>query len=322
MAENGTGLAVMPIAAGLPGSGGGVFEILEAIWRRRLTLVLVTAVALALGTLAVLAFPQRYRAVTQITIDPRGVQVLDKELTPRSSSAEAQASLVDTEMRVLVSDLVLGAVVAANGLNEDPEFLGQTGLVSRLRAALLGPRARTPEERSAIALEGLRARVRTLRLPGTYAIQLSTDSLQAEKSARLARSIVASYMDVKSNQRREASRRASEALDARLGDLRERVAQAEGAVEAYKRENLVMGADGRLNNEQQLQEVTSQLVAARNAVSERQSRATQIEGLLRSGGVGEDLPEALQSGAPPEGPRRPRRSAAAPQSASRGSGAR
>jgi len=296
MAENGARLAAMPEATGGSSLNGGLPDILEAIWRQHVLVLFVTLAALVLGAVAVNALPQRYTATAQITIDPRGLQVVANELTPRDSAGEAQASVIDTELRVIVSNLVLGEVVSAQNLDSDPEFLGQTSLGGRVRTYLRGQRVRGPDERHLVALEALRGKVRTLRPAGTYAVQISVDTLQAEKSARLAQAVIATYIERKLNQRRDSLRRASKELVARLGDLQARVAQAEGAVEAYKRENMVMGADRRLNNEQQLGEVTSQLTNARRDVSEREARAAQVlRSAARPGSVGDDLPETVQS---------------------------
>lgn len=274
-----------------------VSEVVAAI-RHNLGLVaLVVALALALGASTILAFPRTYTATGQITIDPRGLQVVQNDLTPRGTTSEAQAVLVDTETRVLVSDIVLSTVVASERLSDDPEFLGQTKLLNQIRAALFGPKVQSAEQRRLAALEELNRRTRILRPSGTFAVQISVTTSDPRKSAQLVNAIVSSYIEAKGEQRKDAARRAADGLDARLGDLRDRVADAEGKVEAFKRKNNIVTQDGRLNNDQQLSEATSQLVAARYILNERQARYAQVEKALRIGAATDDLPDALKSAA-------------------------
>ena len=76
-------------------------ELLGILWRRRRWIGLGTA-AFVLAALAfVIAVPPRYTSIAQLLIDPRGLQVIDKEVTPTSQTAEVAAAVVETQIRLL-----------------------------------------------------------------------------------------------------------------------------------------------------------------------------------------------------------------------------
>src|SRR5262249_7621250 len=87
----------------------------------------------------------------------------------------------------------------------------------------------------------------------------------------------------------------SESLTARLSELRARVQRAEEVVQRYRMDNDILGAGGRLVQEQQLTDLNNQLTAARVRTAEARARYDQLLELERTGGGAGATSEAVQS---------------------------
>ena len=95
--------------------------------------------------------------------------------------------------------------------------------------------------------------------------------------------------------RAETARRVTDSLSARLSELRERVRDAEEQVERYKREHNIVGASGRLVDEQQLTELNNQLGMAKARTAEAKARYEQLQRQQRGGADAGATAEAVQS---------------------------
>jgi succinoglycan biosynthesis transport protein ExoP len=280
-----------------PGAGIAIDEMLETISRRRRWVAGVTAVTLLLGVAVVLAFPMRYKATTQLTADPRGLQVLANELTPRGQTTEVNAAVVETQARVLASDMVLRRVVESERLDRDPEFNGTPEtLFAQAKShikGLLGPAS--GYDATTQALITLRERTKVQPTNGTYVIDINVSTREPQKSARIAQAISEAYLTAESAARRVTGQRTSGSLAAQLEDMRDRVTRAEAEAERFKRENNIVGINGRLVSEQQLADLSSQLTAARALTGEMRVRFEQTDRLSHTGGVADASLEAAQS---------------------------
>lgn len=266
--------------------------------RRRLWMVaLVSALFLGAGVAYMVLAPPRFVATAQIFIDPRGLQVLDKEVNPRAQNSEAQVPLVESEMRVLKSTKVLGLLIDRESLEADPEFTkGRWSPVAALKtwiSDLIGLARRETDLRIAV-LNELDERVAVRRAERSFVIDITVVTEDPAKSARLANGLVRAYMEQGAVAQAEAARRSGEALSGRLEELRARVRDAEDRVEQYKAQTGMIGAGGRLVSDQQLSDLNNQLGVARTRTGEARAKMEQIESLKRGADAGA-FTEAVQS---------------------------
>jgi polysaccharide biosynthesis transport protein len=264
------------------------------LWRRRGLIALCVGVVVLGAGLADLLVTPRYRAISQIMIGPVDLRVVEKSVMPPAPTADANVIQVESETRILTSDRVLRRVIESERLTSDPEFGGAAAsLLSKLRA-LLAPASRASDPELA-ALRQLQRSVTAKRSERTYVVDLMVDTREPEKSARIANAISQAYLDEQTAARSAAARRASDSVSARLSELRERVRQAEEQVERYKRDHNIVGAGGRLVDEQQLTELNNQLTMARARTAEAKARYEQVLRLQRSGADPGATAEAVQS---------------------------
>jgi polysaccharide biosynthesis transport protein len=269
---------------------------LTFLWRRKRLVAISVAAGLLLSLVADLVITPHYRAVSQIFIGPVDLRVVEKTVMPAAQTADANVIQVESESRILTSDRVLLRVIDSEKLAADPEFgAARTSLMSKLRAAVgLGsePKAGDAE---LTALRQLQRSVSAKRSERTYVVDLMVDTADRDKSARIANAIAQAYLDEQTAARAVAARRATDSLSSRLGELRERVRNAEEQVERYKREHNIVGPTGRLVDEQQLTELNNQLTIAKARTAEAKARYEQSLRVQRSGADAGATSEAVQS---------------------------
>ncbi|RZK79306.1 MAG: lipopolysaccharide biosynthesis protein, partial [Methylobacterium sp.] len=132
-------------------------DLWRILWRRKRT-VLGTALVLGLLVLAyALITPSLYTATAQILIDPRDRQVVLNDVNPAALSPDGGIAQVESQVKVIESDAVLGRAVTQARLESEPGFgAAQDGLVARsiasLRELVLGPKPERPVDARGRAL--------------------------------------------------------------------------------------------------------------------------------------------------------------------------
>lgn len=265
-------------------------EFLAGLWRRRAFPLAGALLGLMVAGLFLLLTPYRYVAVAQLLIDPTDLRVVENAVTSPNALGDSTVALVESQVRVLTSDNVLRKVVETQGLDQDPEFTG-SGLGAMVG---LGP-ALARGDPSHVALRALEQVVSARRQERTYVVDLAVTTGNAEKSVSITNAIVNAYIEDQAAARSQAARRATSALSSRLQELKDRVREADEAVEKYKGQHDLIGASGQLVKEQQLSELNSQLILAQARTAEAKARNEQIERLQRSGADPGAIAEAVQS---------------------------
>lgn len=280
--------------------------VAATLWRRR-RLIAATVAGVVAATLVVLLMRvHTYTASTRILIDPRGFQVVEKDLTPNSQSSEGNTAHVENQMRVLTSDKVLGQVVDQQNLATDIEFGAKPpSLLSWPSAMFRAAFGRTPgaDQPRAKALRALRHAVVAERPQGSYVIDLFVSTGSPEKSARIANSIASLYLESEKTARNDAAQRISQSLTARADELRERLRTAEQRVESYRQANDILdigsagtaGSEIRLLSQEQLSQMNQQVSLAKARTSQAQARVDQIKRLRAEGAGYSAYADAVQS---------------------------
>lgn len=256
---------------------------LFALLRRRAPWILAWAIAGALAAfLGGKALTPRFSAEAQLYIDPRDLHLFDKELTPGNQDSAGLLTIVESQAQVITSNSVLKRVVERMNLGRDPEFTG--GGPSLLeRFGLASPSDSDPARDGAVVLEALKKRVYVGRAGRTFIVDVGVWSVDADKAARLANTIVASYLAEDRANRAEAATTASAGLTAQLAELRRAVVSAEDRVQAHKIAHDLIGTRDTLVTDQQLTQLNAQLSAARVRVGDAQARFDQFQRLQAAG---------------------------------------
>jgi uncharacterized protein involved in exopolysaccharide biosynthesis len=275
-----------------PESGVSLRFIKDTLFRGASVIAIcgLVPVVAALGYLSVV--PPSYMASTEILLDPRGLKAIQNDLTPRSENNESAIALLESQIRIVRSESVLRGVIGRLNLERDPEFVGERGIFSPLRDLISSP---PTEDARTRALRSLQRAVQVDRASRSYVIVVNASSEDPNKAARIADTIAAVYLDEEVRARADAARRVGRSMTSRLQELADNVRDSERNVEQFKQQNNLVGAGKRLINDQQLEELTTQLTLARSVTTEQKGRVDQIERLMKADADPDTIAEAIQS---------------------------
>lgn len=301
-----------------PSPGPSVVNLAElvAILGRRRSLILRTMLAALIVVFAYwMLVKPTFVSSARLLIDPRGLQVVDRDLTPRGQGGEINLAVVESQMRVLTSDNVLMRVVQKLDLRNDPEFSANRGISGWIKSRMpeFLRRPMTEAEGLVLVLAEFRKSIKADRLQNSFIVDLSVTTEDRDKSARIANEIASVYTDTEITNREQLAMRTSDSLAGRLSELKTKVRAAEEAVERYKRQNNIVmtggatgglagtatspgvNTGGSLFSDQELAQLNQQLAQVRTQAAQAQARAEQIERVLRAGGSPDSIAEAVQS---------------------------
>ena len=292
-----------PRPAAMPASGGfSVLDLVQLLWRRKIT---IAAAALLCACLAVAigkSLTPRYTASAQLYVDPRELQLVDRELTPRSQDVSGLAIVVESQARLITSNKVLLQVIKETNLEKDPEFGGDGATSKGILATLLGlfgiELKQTAEQRKEVelaTLDALNKHVNVKKTDRSFIVDVDVWSVKPEKAALLANAIAKTYLAESSRSQAYAVRRATSDLSGRLKELQERLRNAENTLATYKAQNNFVGTQDTLISDQQLSASNQRLAAARALTLDAQAKYDQIEASRRASTDAGAIPEALQS---------------------------
>ncbi len=270
------------------------------ILRRRLGLIVMTvAVVMSIaGAYAFLTTPI-YTASTKILIDPRKKHTIGTEVVPSGLGTTAGESfaLVDSQVKMILSDAVLRPVVRELHLATDPEFgAPRPGLLSGITGLFASSAndaaADNPEERALVALT---KHLKVERDDQTYVIEIDASSENAAKAARIAQAVAESYMADQSRDKVDTTQQVSSRMDGQLATLRDRLQKAETKVETFRAAHNLQEAEGELIDTRQLKGLNDQLTAAKADLAKNEAKVQQVERILKSGVEPEMIGDAIAS---------------------------
>src|ERR1035437_1304031 len=278
----------------------------------------VSLLTMAIGVINLITTPSSFTAVATMLIDTRKAQSFQQQ--PLYSDAQIDSASIESQVRILKSDIVGLSVIKNLRLNEDPEFIGSDwgGVVASeydvMRRALGVLASRLNVKRfigsgwggvvaseydvMRRALVVLASRLNVKRDGLSYVIELSFRSYDADKAARIANAIVDAYIVDQLDAKYQSTLRASTWLQDRIRDLRAQASAGEQAVVDFKREHNIIDAAGKSTIGQRLGEINSQLIIVRAQTAEARARLDRIQTVLSfdsSGAVNATVTDTLKS---------------------------
>ena len=284
----------------LPSFGDGR-QLLAATRRQIMVCCAFVVLALGLGGVYLVTVKPRYTADAFILIDNRRIRAIESSYSDDASAgmADAASMLVDSQVEVIKSEKIARSVIARLSLLDDPQFKtidsSNGGLIKSLRRFVLaafGVQAtessdqlsqhpiNNEEARLHAAAEAIRRNMGASRVARTMVLKISYTSPDREKAAEIANAYAETYLADQLDAKVEATKRASEWLEDRIGDLKKKALSSDLAIQKFREEHGLILSGGRLVDEQQLSEINTQLVAARGDTGRAEARYQRIEGII------------------------------------------
>lgn len=261
-----------------------VRDILAVLQRHYKLIVLCVVAGILMGIVYILFTPPRFSSTTSIIIDPRGGNNSLSELINDSMSMKDNLML-ESQLEVLRSRRLLEKVAEKAGVFEGVAVPKKSWFKEMLFGAPdVAKEAEIFAKVRQGRLQGFMGGLSVGRVRGTYVITISYTSGNPEYAAKIANLVADVYLDSELEAQYEASQRAGEWLKTRLAVLHKELTEAEKAVEAYKEANNIVQSGGRnLLSDQQISELSSNLIIARSESAQAKARYDNIQSIIRAG---------------------------------------
>ena len=279
-------------------AGFNVLQLARLLWQRKVAIATAGLICACAAVMIGKSLTPRYAATAQLYVDPRELQLVDRELTPRSQDISGLAMVVESQARLITSNNVLLQVIQDAHLERDPEFGGDAKGVMATLLGLFGLDIHSAGEvklGQMAALDALNRHISVKKTDRTFIVDIDVWSYDPAKAAMLANAISNAYLAESRNSQATAARRATTDLSGRLKELQERLRNAENTLAVYKAQNNFVGTQDTLISDQQLSASNQRLAAARALTLDAQAKYDQIESSRRASTDAGAIPEALQS---------------------------
>ena len=242
--------------------------------------VVIASVALVVGvvTISTLRSTPIYEAVGSIAINKMDPVTLN--LKDASSSVDYyDPTDLDTEVRILKSDLLALQVIRELNLDKQPEFGGKSKSPSS--SLELTTDAMQPDSaRTSAVLASFKGSLQVALVPNTRIIEIRYRSADKNLAARIVNTLANTYVEQNFKTRFESTMQASDWLSKQLVDLQIKVETSQEKLVKYQKEHEILGIDEKQNiTTAKLDELNRELTSAESARMEKES----IYHLVQSG---------------------------------------
>jgi polysaccharide biosynthesis transport protein len=284
-----------------------LLHICLGVVRRQFWVILFClTLGLAAGVVYLLITPPTYTAWATMLLDSRKGGVQQKSVL---GDSPADAVWIDSQVGVLTLERdKIGQLVAEKlNLATKPEIYDPgDGVISGLLATISRFFQReTPDEQGAKS-ESARTQqaagavgggLDVKRVGFSYLVNINFSSHSQDLAVKIANAAADAYVVAEMNARYEGLRQASDWLQERYQTLRDQASTADRAVVEFKSKNNIVTSEGKLINDQQLNEINNRLGTARAHTADEEARLSQIEVVLKdqekTGTVDTTVPDAL-----------------------------
>jgi succinoglycan biosynthesis transport protein ExoP len=273
-------------------------DLLAFLRRAWVTVAVSTAVMVTIGITYQLTATPHYTASSTVFVDMQAAAPFTANSTPMDS--QFANGYAESQVEVLQSDGLAGVVVDRLHLADDPAFMANgNSLLNTVLGVVFAPFASKlpagPASHRTAAVEVLTKLIKVKRVGLSYILELDVSSRSPVMSAQLANALIDAYVVYGLEAKGENTRRASQWLQQRIGELQQQATTADQAVQNFKAQAGIVDTDKGLMNERHLGELNSQLVLARARTADAKARVERIHQIMRAGVWTGDVTDALNN---------------------------
>ncbi len=178
---------------------------------------------------------------------------------------------LDTEVRILRSDLLALQVIKQLNLERLPEF-GGTGLPSTSSLELTTEALQPDSTRANSLLAAFKGNLRVILEPNTRIIDIHYLSPSKDLAARVVNALAGTYIEQNFKTRFESTMQASDWLSRQLVDLQMKVETSQEKLVKYQKDHQILGIDEKQNiTTAKLEELNKELTTAESERMQKES---------------------------------------------------
>ncbi|WP_367715616.1 exopolysaccharide transport family protein [Nitratireductor sp. GISD-1A_MAKvit] len=280
------------------------FRDIWAFLRRHFfILAFCSAAGGALGALYISRTQPLYTSIARIVIDREQARIASQDVS--TGTIIIETAEIASEVEIVKSEAIARSVIQQLNLTEDPEIQNSTSWRSTLRNAVsaglsLFETMSSDDAASAPApdaedimrrtMAGFLGRVSVRRVGQSYVLEIGYTSIDPDKAARAANAIAHTYMQSSLDAKAQIIARGAQWIEDRLVEIGQQAQEAALGVEEYRSRNDIAQVGTSGIDQQQLTEISSQLLSAQAAIAGEAARLATINRILAG-----ELPDSYVS---------------------------
>lgn len=283
------------------------FDWMLGVAKRQWKIVAVTVVVfVVLGIAYVLTAVPFYQATANILIDGANTVVVE-QLSKFGENVDDDAAVL-SQVELLKSSAITMGTVDRLKLDENPVFMASdAGPITQAKnfvRSLLNvstwfvSNTVVGEDKERLrrnASDKVRDNMQVSRTGKSYVLALNFVSPSPELSAKIANGIAEAYLNDKLDSKYDATRRASDWLQDRIAELRQKALESDLAVQKFRTANGLVSTGTQLVSDQQLAELNSALIASQADVASKMARFNRIQQIIKDGQMDAIVTDVLAS---------------------------
>ena len=185
---------------------------------------------------------------------------------------------LDTEVKILQSDLLALQVIRELNLDRSPEISGQAPPPSSSLDLAPDPLQSDPARASSMVSE-FKGNLKVVLSPNTRIVEVHYRSTDPQMAANVVNTLMQTYVENNFKARFESTMQASDWLKQQLVDLQMKVETSQEKLVRYQKEHEILGADEKQNiTMEKLDEINKELTAAESERMDKEALYRLVEG--------------------------------------------
>ena len=234
-------------------------EYMRVLLKRKWMVAAVVVGIFMAVALASLRQTPVYEAASQIVINKADSNLITfKDSVPVVDYYDQ--SDLDTEVRILQSDLMALQVIRQLNLDKRPEFGGRP---DQRQPNLVADPLQTDSNHTTALLGSFRGNLHVSLIPNTRIIEIHYNSTDPQLAASVVNTLAATYVEQNFKTKFESTMQASDWLSKQLVDLQMKVETSQEKLVRYQKEHEIFGVDDKQNIiTEKLDELNKEMTAA------------------------------------------------------------
>lgn len=255
----------------LPAQDSVLREYLRVLIKRKLVVLSCVVIIFLLVLIATLRTTPIYEAAGSIAINKLDPGLINFKDSGNGNDYYDPADL-DTEVKILRSDLLALQVIKQLNLDKRPEFGGSGEITSPNSLGLTSNVLDLNSARMSALLGSLRGNLRVTLQPNTRVIDIRFTSPNKELAATIVNTLVNTYIEQNFKTKFESTMQASDWLSKQLVDLQMKVETSQEKLVRYQKEHSILGIDEKQNIiTEKLDELNKELTVAESDRMQKES---------------------------------------------------
>src|ERR1035438_10336107 len=258
----------------LPSQESTLREYMRVLIKRKwMVIAVIVGIFMAVAISSLRQTPV-YEAVGRIAVNKADPNLITFKDSGPVVDYYDQADL-DTEVRILQSDLMALQVIRQLNLDKRPEFGGHA---DAKQSNLVADPLQTDSNRASAVLGSFRGNLRVTLIPNTRIMEIHYTSTDPQLAASAVNTLAATYVEQNFKTKFESTMQASDWLSKQLVDLQMKVETSQEKLVRYQKEHEILGIDEKQNiTMTKLDELNKQLTSAESERMDKEALYRLVE---------------------------------------------